>query len=278
MDNPSRDVRDKRHIVNFSVQAALDHHVAEIEEDRPADGRWHPSSLSSECSRKAIYTFRGVEESDPADSRARRVFRVGHILHEFAQTAVAKAPGVKKAYHELRIDDPELNIAGHTDDLVEFEDGSYELQEYKSKNSRSMEVALSKGELPDRAHVVQAGVYMFVLRRRGAVAKDRETGLDTIIPPLGDKLSQARITYLSKDDMRVEEFVVPWDDDAERLIREQLDYLEEYRQAEWSLPPRLPMQGKKKHWMCEWKTGRCPFFSRCWELDPDHVDPHESDW
>lgn len=269
--------------MGFSVQAALDSYVAEIEEERLPDGRWHPSSLSGECARKAIYAVRGVEPTDPPDERARRVFRVGHVLHEFAQTAVERSPDVEKAYHEIHIDDPELDITGDSDDLVLFKDGTWELQEYKSKNSNSMDFALKKGELPERAHVVQAGVYLLVLRRRGGVAKDRDTGLTTIIPPLGDALTRARITYLSKDDMRVEEFEVPWDDRAEALIREHLEYLEVYRQVEWSLPPRLPLNGKKKHWMCEWKRkdgtgGRCPFFTRCWDLDPDHVDPNEDVW
>ena len=76
--------------MTFTVEAALDDHVAALEIPRLPDGKWHPSSIFG-CDRKAIYEVRGTTPTNPPNAGSRRTFRIGHIFHSFLQDAVAAA-------------------------------------------------------------------------------------------------------------------------------------------------------------------------------------------
>jgi len=69
----------------FSIESALDAYVLDESEDRPPDGKWHPSSMFG-CERKAIYQVRGVPEDGPISARLRRIFFLGTNFHQITQT------------------------------------------------------------------------------------------------------------------------------------------------------------------------------------------------
>jgi hypothetical protein len=235
----------------FSVEAALDAYVDEVEEARTPDGHWHPSSLYG-CPRKAVYEARGVVATDPPDARKRRLFRVGHLLHQFVQDAVERFVGtlIRRAYRELPVAIPELNIAGTADGLVEFESGYWELQEYKSINSRSFKY----NDLPKVEHVGQVTPYLYALQKHGSPARG--------VPPLGDALTRARITYVSKDDLEISEHIVLMTDAKLADLETRVTSLSRYSGTD--LPPRMPDGARgKRHWAC----GYCSFVSRCWDTD-----------
>jgi len=221
---------------------------------------WHPSSIST-CLRQALYAFRGVPVSDPSPLRNRRVLRVGHLLHEFVQAAIAADPTVATFYAEVKIKSDTLNVTGSTDGLLEYDDGTWELLEFKTISSRGFDY----GDLPKAEHVLQIVPYMKVLREEGGQATDRGYAPVTI-PPLAHKLRQARIIYVSKDDLRIGEHIVFYTPGKDAELMERLTTLD-HHQAAGTLPDRLPdtidkKGNRKRHWLC---AGYCSYRSLCWD-------------
>ena len=236
----------------FSVETSLDRYVEAIAEPREPDGLWHPSSLGG-CDRKALYEVRGTPKSNPPDARTRRVFRVGHLMHEFVQTAIALDPSVLRFFAEVALDAPDLRVTGHADGLLTHVDGSWEVLEFKTISSR----AFQYGDLPKPDHVGQLSLYMKVLREYGGRSGPEK--FQEVIPPLGERLARGRVIYVSKDDLRIGEYGITWSDAKDEEIRAKLARLESYREA-GTLPDRLPVNGSKRHYLC----GYCPFQDHCW--------------
>lgn len=258
--------------MGFSVTASLDRYVSALEEPREADGYWHPSSLFS-CPRKAVYEFRGTEKSNPPDERARRVFRVGHILHEFVQTAISRDPDVVAFYAEVKILDEERRIKGSADGLIRYGNGTWEVLEFKTINSN----AFRYNDLPKEDHKGQGSVYIDLLRTYGGIATLAD-GTEVELPPMGDDLRRVRFVYISKDDLKIEEFTMLWTDGKAQVIDERLEILEVH-EAAGTLPRRLPPTVKtnkktgktttSRNYLC----GYCSFQDRCWNEDPEGVAP-----
>lgn len=252
--------------MTFNVTAALDAHVARLSPPREPDGKWHPSGMFG-CARKAIYELRGTEQSDPRSARSKRVLFVGSRWHEIVQAAVEQEGNVDEVHTEVPISVPELNIVGHADQLVRRGD-RWEMEEYKTISSRAF--GYLKGE-PKPEHVEQAMTYLWALREYGAtipahlsiVAFVHEIPAVTI-PPLGDALDRIRFVYISKDDLRIEEFVVHWDPEFEQRIRDRVALLDSFRADPASLPPRLPLERGKRNWLCR---DYCEYRTRCWDID-----------
>lgn len=273
--------------MGFSVETALDQYVLQLEEPRLPDGMWHPSSISG-CARKAIYDYRGAEKSNPHDLRASRVFRVGHMYHQFVQTAIAEDPLVVVFYPEIAVESRLFRIRGHSDGLVAYAgdaesaamlravvaDGwnpftddadpwllTWSVLELKSMNS----MGFKYGNLPSQDHVDQAFAYLKILREEGGRVDD-----GVAIPPLGDRLRQARIVYVSKDDMLVGEYVALWSTAKDKRLLSQLDLLEN-NLADGTLPDRLPFVAAKKTGKPEhdYRCRFCPYRDLCWEIKDD---------
>ncbi len=249
--------------MTFSVADALDGYVAALEEERLPDGFLHPSGLFG-CARRAVYEFTGTPKSDPPDARAKRVFRVGNILHEFAQAAMSKHPGTVIVANEVKVFDPERRLKGSADSVVLLADGSWLVVEIKSINSWGFK----KGGLPKADHRLQAACYLSILRRYGASAT--VNGVDFTIPPLGSD-SKVRFCYISKDDLKIEEFDVELTPELEAEIENQL-FVIETAILEHELPPRLPyvVSTRKdtygqmvKDPLC----GYCSWATTCWERE-----------
>lgn len=247
----------------FSTADALDQYVIANEEPRAFDGLWHPSSISG-CARKAVYEMRQTPPSDPPTSKQKRVFYIGHRIHETMQAAVAASPGVARVYTEVKVLIPELNTTGAGDQVTIFKDGSAALEEFKSIK----EWAFKRLTGPKDDHLEQVKPYVYGLREFGGVTQDGER-----LEPLGDRLGYVRFTYIEKATFDTREFVVPWDGQWERDIRRTIAGLESYKDDPLSLPPRLPKDGKKLDYRCDWGWGRCPFFTRCYQEDPSEIPP-----
>ena len=247
----------------FSVAAALDRFIENESTPHPYDGLWHPSSISG-CQRKAVYEIRQAEETDPKTPKQKRTLFAGQVWHEQFQRAVSQHGGVAAVYTEVKVHIPELNTTGSGDQLVIFEDGTSELEEFKT----IAPYGFVKLDGPRDDHLEQVPPYMFGLRYTGGVAQG-----GAIVSPQGDRLKQVRFTYIDKVNLDLKEFVVEWDPEWEPALREKIALLEEYKNDPDSLPPRLPMVKGKKSYMCDWKWGRCQFYERCWNVDPAEVSP-----
>jgi hypothetical protein len=62
------------------VKEIVDDYIESVTDDREPDGLYHPSSMVG-CTRKAIYDVRGVEPTDPIDTKTKRKFYIGHRIH-----------------------------------------------------------------------------------------------------------------------------------------------------------------------------------------------------
>lgn len=266
-----------------SVEAVLDAHIARTEKPRPPDGRWHPSSLFS-CERQAVYEVRGTPPSDNRENKSRRILRLGTTVHEIVQRALIEDAKALAVYNEVAVDIPGLNVTGHSDTLIQHTENDWELLEFKSIGARGMQY----GDLPKSEHEEQARTYAYGLRKIGGRVPGPEIAncdcLDYpcehseltpeerpgIIPPLGDALNRIRIVYFSRDDLRVQEFVLPIDTDWEDEFEARIARLERYRKDGEALPPRLPLEKNgKKNWLC---AGYCLFRTQCWEQDGEGVN------
>lgn len=260
--------------MSFSVAGAIDRYVEANASIHPVDNLWHPSSVSG-CERKAVYAVRGVEKSDPPGPQNMRVFFIGSRFHEITQAAIKASPLVAEVYTEVRVDIPELNVTGAADQLLIFEDGTAEMEEFKTikegfRNRQGGGFGFKALTEPKEEHLTQARIYILGLRRHGGVGDD-----GTVIPPLGDRLQRVRFTYIEKQTFDTKEYVVEWDPAWEQEITGQLNNLEQFRGDPGSLPPRQP---DKDSFPCSWRTGRCEYFTRCWDVDGEGTPATPDAW
>lgn len=268
-----------------TFDAVFEEYVLSRTEDRPHDGRLHPSSLFF-CDRKVIYDLRSTEREQTSGSK--RPLLVGKVLHVEMQAALEAQVGrtIKQLFVEGRVDDPDTGIKGDFDALYQLMDDSWELWEGKSANANSFRLTKKSGEAkPD--HALQGLSYIDVIRRRGfsitwesvALVPQRHHGLwmaaykppyTMTFAPIPD-LTRLRVVYLDKDKHGIHEAIYNWSEQWRNdELKPHLDRLERYRAGE-ALPPRLP----KDSWQCASDDGRgrwCPYFDRCWNVDPEGVD------
>lgn len=157
-------------------------------------GNYWSASSAGYCQRRVIFERLKVPHVS-VDARKQRVFTSGRIFHEWIQN-ITKAAGLSIA-QELELQDEELMIRGHIDDLVlitgpemvaemygnavhdetgstvtrtpdkdfTFRDKADDhliLYDYKTAHSKSF--TYSKGRPMSYYHKMQLGTYMYMLR------------------------------------------------------------------------------------------------------------------
>ena len=225
------------------VTRSVDRYIREQNQDREPDGKWHPSSVSSPCVRRAVLEKRGVRFSAPPDDETKRIFMMGKIIHKLVQDAVAQDPDVTLVIPEIEVSDPLREVVGQGDILLfNTRTETYELIEIKSIKQQGVRYGIPKQE-----HRIQAGIYAYILREHGGRTQD-----GTIIPPLGKALESVRFVYVEKETMVIHERVEDAAEMAEigrnRVIRMQ--NLERNYELE-----NLPMVDNKNYWFRSY----CPY-------------------
>ena len=271
----------------FTFASAINAYVEQHQSIHPKDERWHPSAIWG-CGRQAIYSYRGIPETNPRDYKSKRTLWLGTQIHEWLQAAVAEHPEILECYSEVHIDIPELNIVGDADVLYRTSAG-WELGEVKSIGTFALKNAQRTG-LPKDDHRKQAMTYLYALRKYGSVAKkdcDKhpanflapgvEESTCPVVPPLGGDLPRICFAYIEKDNLQPHEEFVRWQPSMEQEIREKVEYLSTYANDTNSLPPRLPFAGKNMDTR-DWRCRYCPWADRCWGADPDEIEPEASVW
>lgn len=197
-----------------------DHLQKESEKVRDYGDYWSASSAGY-CMRKNIFERLGVPPV-AEDARKQRVFSSGHIFHEWIQ-GITQNAGLSVA-QEIELQDEDLMIRGHFDDLVLVDDAPVGklgkrthliLYDYKTAHSRWFEYA--KDRPMSHYHKMQLGTYMYMLRK-GQKVPTEKNGLKL---PLLSSLIEARILKISKDDLRLHEQQLLWSDE---LAKEVIDY------------------------------------------------------
>lgn len=257
------------------VTQSFDEYAAPRTPERPPDGFWHPSSISTRCARKSIYTIRGTKETDVRSPASRRVLYVGKVLHSELQGAVSVNPAMLAVYHETAIFDDNDGLTvptvGSGDSVVFLPDGNVEVEEYKSKSSNMMRSQKQIEALPEGEHLIQVKTYIRAIRRSGF---QDEAGVQH--PAIPD-LVMGRIVYFGKDTGQIVECLVQYQPDVDdAMLDARLAYLEAYRADGEALPPRLRLEvkhpkGKPATVDYDWLCRVCPVMHRCYNEDPDEI-------
>lgn len=161
------------------VRPLIDKYLLDKAKEQRDYGNYWSASSAGYCYRRVIFERLRVPHVSE-DARKERIFEAGKIFHEWIQ-GITKETGLSIA-QELELQDEDLLIRGHIDDLVlvdgmtHFEDeeqGGVSKQEkhlilydYKTQNSRAFSY-----KRPDMSyfHHMQLGTYMYMLRK---LAKD----------------------------------------------------------------------------------------------------------
>jgi hypothetical protein len=220
-------------LFNTGVRPAIDEYLLQKAKERRDYGQYWSASSAGYCMRKNIFDRLGVP-AVTEDARKQRVFTSGHIFHDWIQE-ITKDAGLSIA-QELELQDEDLMIRGHIDDLVLMEYGKIDspvtikegpsqhliLYDYKTVNSRSFLWAKKNGNAMSRYHRYQLGTYMYMIRKlQGEAVKPTE--LDDL-----PELSESRILKIEKDTLMMGEQQLLWSDELSSEINEYWTALNAY--------------------------------------------------
>ena len=216
----------------FSIEQLINEAVAKREERKITS--WQASKLGS-CLTGVYLERLGIKPDTEFDNRTLRVFSCGHIFEEWIVDLCKKQPG-NTVETQVRAELPEYDATGYAD-MVVSNDKKY-VYEIKSKHSYGFKYLDLEGA--NRQHCMQVWFYMKAL------------GID-----------EARIFYVSRDDLRVADFKVELNDEQlAKDVLNELSILNEAWQKKIPPPPLLSRKdekGKEK----EWRITYCRFHSKC---------------
>lgn len=196
------------------IRPILDDYLIAKSKEKRDYGKYWSASSAGYCQRKLIFERLGVESTLPDDPRKQRVFEAGHIFHEFLQRLTRNA-GISIA-QEVELQDEELLIRGHFDDLVLI-DGKLILYDIKTVNSRSFMWAKKNGNAMSHFHRLQLGTYMYMLRSGGLPGDPAE--IFRKMPNFDVKLlTEARILKIEKENLMMMEQQLLWSPELEKEV------------------------------------------------------------
>ena len=211
-----------------SIQALIDK-ALERKGDRIRSGKYSPSSLGK-CFRAQYWNRKNEPQSDPVDERTNRVFKAGNLFHEFVQDLIiANNPGAQKEVL-IEIED----FKGYADLVLKDE-----VIDLKSQHSKAFWYRKGK-KWKDLEPKLKCNIFQVVFYALN-LGKDR-----------------ARLVFISKDDLCIQEFPI-------EAIKYQQDLNTEIATLRdiWVkqiLPPAIPRaypneEGKPNECKyCSWKT------------------------
>lgn len=207
-------------LYDSGVRQVIDDYLLEESKKVRDYGEYWSASSAGYCQRKLIFERLGVPKNNE-DARRQRVFTSGHIFHNWIQELTKKA-GISIA-QEVELQDEELMIRGHFDDLVLVQNPALEsnvearesliLYDYKTVNSRSFMWAKKNGNAMSHFHRMQLGTYMYMLRQQKHIWKG--TTNYTLEP---NTLDEARILKIEKDALMMGEQKLMWTPELEKEV------------------------------------------------------------
>lgn len=204
------------------IRPKIDEYLDNKSKERRDYGEYWSASSAGYCQRKNIFDRLQIPHTTD-DPRKLRVFEVGHIFHEWIQRITRDADNIMTLAQEIELRDEELMIRGHIDDLLFITPKGADsdlnskviLYDYKTQNSRAF--TWQKDKPISYFHRMQLGTYMLMLRANPSHEGIKKHGarMDNAI----SNLSEGRILKISKDDLRMAEVVLYWDEKLESQIR-----------------------------------------------------------
>jgi len=191
----------------MSVQKLIDEALAKEQAaraNRERSGKFNPSMFGA-CYRKQYYNRKNIQQSNPPDERTLRVFKVGKLFHNFAQSFYPEAQTEVK----IEIED----VLGYADVVIDEA-----VIDIKSQHSRAfwwMEKTNYNINIEKKHNILQVVFYAWMLKKK-----------------------EGRLVFVSKDDLCVAEYGFF----AENWFPEVEEELKNLRQW-WSsgtIPPQEP--------------------------------------
>ena len=193
----------------IDFQKEIDNFLAKKQEekkDRISSNRWNPSSFGR-CLRMQVWKRRGEPESNPPDERTLRVFKAGFLFEEFALSCIK---GIDK---QVRIE---------TDDVVGYADATDAdtVYDVKSQHSKSF-------------------WYMKKFAKRDVAHQKYCNWLQVMTYAMELDKCYSSLVFISKDDLCIKQFILPYDSTWERCIMKELRMLNKWW-ANGKLPEAKP--------------------------------------
>ena len=207
-------------LFDTGVRPLVDAYLLEESKKVRDYGDYWSASSAGYCQRKVIFERLGVPKIEQdGDARKQRVFTAGHIFHDWLQ-GITKAARVSIA-QEVELQDEELMIRGHFDDLVLI-DGKLQLLDYKTVNSRSFMWAKKNGNAMSHYHRMQLGTYMYMLRNNKLIWNDKTWNKNAYDMKFDagmlEDLTEARILKIEKENLMMMEQQLMWTPDLEKDV------------------------------------------------------------
>jgi len=213
---------------NHTIQSILDNYLDKQRKSEKRDNsKWHISDMGH-CLLKRFWKRKGIEGT-PLEPRTMRVFEVGRVIHKFIQDMLKKEGVLVEAEGEVNKGD----LLGHYDAIVQYGDKKV-LYDFKTVHSNKFHY-LKKGER-DRHYILQVLTYLMLLQEKYS------------------DLKEARILYISKDDMCLDELTYVLTDDYKREIESEIKRLDDYWKKDIGPPANPP-----EKWSCRY----CQYEARC---------------
>lgn len=151
-------------------------------------------SDAGKCHLMRYWKRKGIEPTDEPDVRAKRVFEVGHVFHNWLQ-AILRRNGCL-VEEEFEVED--THRKGHVDAIVMTPEGLI-LYDFKTVHSRKFNYL--NNEI-DKHYIHQIVTYYMML-------------------PFG--VEDIRLAYISKDDLRIQEMSIIREFEFEKILQETVD-------------------------------------------------------
>jgi len=209
------------------IKQIIDEYIAEKKKQEERDYSKFRVSDAGRCRLMRFLKRLGVSPTDLPDSRTLRIFEVGHTFHKWIQGILQEKNLLLSAEHRLE-DEHRL---GHIDAVILSETQKLIIYDFKTVHSKKF----SYIQQADEHHAQQVLTYYLML-------PDEIRG----------EVEDVRVAYISKDDLRIEEFSV--------LSPELIAKTKE----DWEILISAWEKGKEpepnpKIWECKF----CPYKSMC---------------
>jgi len=212
----------------MTIQSLIDSALLKEQEEkskRTRSGKFSPSSFGR-CFRYQFWNRQNIEQTDPPDIEALRRFKVGNIIHQYAQSFFPQAQREVK----ILVEDDIIGFADIVlpDEVVDIK--SCRSYEFKLMLKKDYDIKVSK-----LTNCLQATSYALFLQK-----------------------PQARLVFIEKDALDSKEFVLKVEDWKE-AIEDELEILRGHWKNE-SLPAPSPRayNGKEDNY--------CPYKTKCYKL------------
>jgi len=228
--------------IKMMLEQALINERAERSK-RERSGKWSPSSLG-QCMRRQYWNRLGEPESNPPDSRALSIFKVGNLFEDFIFSILPKEI-------ERQVKVQSEFIFGYADGVTEDEVIEIKTQHSRkfwhvNKEKKTNEEWTIAEHNPE--HILQAGTYAVLLGK-----------------------SYIRMIYVSKDDMCIDEYRVKVTPELRDKITTEVANLETYW-VKKQLPPAVPRLYPDKKYGGFKECTYCSWHDKCFKMEGKRYD------